>query len=267
MAGSVMFSAERKLLEKKLRQNGAEGTLPQSNAEVLVAIDKLRHEMMDIARVLAPQHMPAISDLRDAVQQHKADAGAGSEEQEQVEVSLEIKASEISALKTELRAMTICIEQTKREISGFKAGAKDQDHREIASLELDAIVNSTESATETILSSVEYIEEVARGIGAIASNPHIDSMIEDISSTILKIFEACNFQDITGQRIAKVVATLQYIESRVHAMVCRWGEDEISNAPPLSSEVVSINDERSLLNGPQLNNSGISQDDIDMMFL
>lgn len=267
MVGPVVFSAERKLIEKKLQQNGAGGASQHSSAEVLLAIDKLRHEMMDIARVLAPQHMPAISDLRETVQRQKVDAEESPEERQQVEISLEMKASEISALKTELRAMTICIEQTKREISGFKAGEKDQDHLEIASLELDAIVNSTESATDTILSSVEYIEEVARGIGAIASNAHIDSMVEDISATILKIFEACNFQDITGQRIAKVVSTLQYIENRVHAMVGIWGVDEISNAPPLSDKAVCLNDDRSLLNGPQLNNSGISQDDIDMMFL
>jgi chemotaxis protein CheZ len=266
MGATQMFSAERRLLEAKRGRNSGDDASSVSNAEVLMTLNKLRAEMMDMARVLAPQHMPAINELREAVQLGKAELAEATAMPESVDVSLEIKASEVKLLKTELRAMTICIEQTKREISGFQTGSEQHDHLEIASLELDAIVNSTERATDTILSSVELIEDISRQIRVISANPHVDSMVDEISATVLKVFEACNFQDITGQRISKVVSTLQYIEQRVRAMVSIWGAEEVFNAAPLL-EVVKVKDDRSLLNGPQLNNAGISQDDIDQMFL
>ena len=36
-----------------------------------------------------------------------------------------------------------------------------------------------------------------------------------VDEKMMVIFEACSFQDITGQRIAQVVETLQHIEQRV----------------------------------------------------
>ena len=40
---------------------------------------------------------------------------------------------------------------------------------------------------------------------------------------VIKIFEACNFQDLTGQRITKVVATLKFIETHIVRMMEIWG--------------------------------------------
>ena len=81
---------------------------------------------------------------------------------------------------------------------------------------------------------------------------------------IIKIFEACNFQDITGQRITKVVTTVKFIEERVNSMINIWGpesfaEIEVVEAPPTDPD-------HDLLSGPQLGNSGVSQDDIDKLF-
>ena len=50
-------------------------------------------------------------------------------------------------------------------------------------------------------------------MGADASDPAAYKALVDEKMMI--IFEACSFQDITGQRIAKVVETLQHIEQRV----------------------------------------------------
>ena len=40
---------------------------------------------------------------------------------------------------------------------------------------------------------------------------------------MIKIFEACNFQDLTGQRITKVVGTLKFIETHIVRMMEIWG--------------------------------------------
>ena len=38
-----------------------------------------------------------------------------------------------------------------------------------------------------------------------------------------RIYEACSFQDITGQRITKVVAALKAIEAKVAQIVATFG--------------------------------------------
>ena len=50
-------------------------------------------------------------------------------------------------------------------------------------------------------------------MGADASDPAAYKALVD--EKMMVIFEACSFQDITGQRIAKVVETLEHIEQRV----------------------------------------------------
>ena len=77
------------------------------------------------------------------------------------------------------------------------------------------------------------------------------------------MFEACNFQDITGQRISKVVKTLQFIEERVNKMIEIWGEEGFTDVKQDQEERDA---EAALLNGPQLANQGVSQADIDKLF-
>ena len=75
----------------------------------------------------------------------------------------------------------------------------------------------------------------------------------------MRIVEACSFQDVTGQRISKVVNTLAFIDDRLDTLL------EAFDGVPDS---VSDEDDGSdpLLNGPQLDGEGISQNDVDSMF-
>jgi len=82
-----------------------------------------------------------------------------------------------------------------------------------------------------------------------------------------QIMLACGFQDLTGQRINKVVSTLAFVEERVHNMISIWGEDAFSDLPVSDKDDTEEKPEDSeLLNGPQLQGEGISQDDIDKLF-
>ena len=72
----------------------------------------------------------------------------------------------------------------------------------------------------------------------------------------MRIYEAFSFQDITGQRIAKIVATLQAIEAKVGHIRGAFG----SSAP-----VPVLPDEASLLNGPQLPADAMAQAEIDLL--
>ena len=92
-------------------------------------------------------------------------------------------------------------------------------------------------------------------------------LAEDILEKVISIFEACNFQDLTGQRISKVMGTMKFIESHINVMMDIWGGvDAIkSGSPGVIDE--RVGDAR-LLNGPKLEGDvgHASQDDIDALF-
>ena len=124
-------------------------------------------------------------------------------------------------------------------------------------IELDAIVSATEKATNSIM---ECAEAVMAHDAA-----DVESYKAFVEERMLVIFEACSFQDITGQRIAKVVETLHFIESRV----ARFAE-----ALPMQGGEVKMNDEeraaqerkqRLILHGPQLEGEAMAQDEIDRL--
>jgi chemotaxis protein CheZ len=172
---------------------------------------------------------------------------------------------EVSALKTELRALAFCIEQTKAEIAALRSDDADVDHLNSVASELDAVVSSTEGATQQILGASERIEALAREMRPHISDSFAGRILEDLLECTTSIFEACNFQDITGQRITKVVRTLQYVDGRINSMIEIWGSDAFSGMRPQAPSNPT-HDESCLLNGPQLGDCGISQDDIDKLF-
>jgi len=127
-----------------------------------------------------------------------------------------------------------------------------------AGQELDAIVKSTEEATNTIMGSAEVI------MGADVSDPA--TYQTTVNDEVMKIFEACSFQDITGQRISRVVETLQFIESRIDRLVETMGVTDGDGALTDEEQAVEDRKKDQLLNGPQLDGEGQSQDDIDALF-
>ena len=132
--------------------------------------------------------------------------------------------------------------------------------------QLDAVVSHTEAVTETILAAAEQIDSDAANLAA-ALRGSENEMAADIQDQVVKIFESCNFQDITGQRITKVIDTLKFIEERVGHMMEIWGGIESFNdVTPMQMQGRTC--ESQLLNGPALEaeQDVASQDDIDALF-
>lgn len=173
--------------------------------------------------------------------------------------------AEISFLRTELRALSVCIERTKHEIAALRPSGTEDDRLMSVTFELDAIVSATEKATQSILEAAENIDTLMGEIKSNVQDAYAQQRCDDVSDIIISIYEACNFQDITGQRITKVVKILQYIEDRINAMTHIWGEDVIDELAPQAHHEHRDEEER-LLNGPQLEHMAISQDDIDKLF-
>lgn len=166
-------------------------------------------------------------------------------------------------LKRELVGLFSHIQRIRYEIAAIrKPGADDGDNFSKMSDELDAIVASTEDATNTIMESVERIEELVTAAKPHVGDPAAAAALDEVDDRIGAVFEACAFQDITGQRVTKVVKLLMFIEERVNSLVSIWGEDELASTTVAEAEKGEY---EKYLNGPQLKGGGVSQADIDRM--
>ena len=154
------------------------------------------------------------------------------------------------------------IDVTKHEIGALYAKGISDPQNSRATDELKAVVSGTETATDTILAAAEKIDGL---IASLCKNtdPAVSEKADAIADAVVEIFEACNFQDITGQRISKVVESLGFIEQRIGCMVDVWRAQELTM--PAKKEAKSDKD---LLNGPALDGDYgvVDQDDVDALF-
>ncbi len=175
--------------------------------------------------------------------------------------------SEAAKLKVELDAIYEAIAQTKREIATLHhtTGANGEEMSRVTN-ELDAVVIGTEGATESILAAAEFIDETANTLSA-RIKPEDAELTGDIQEKVIQIFEACNFQDLTGQRITKVVSTLRFVEDRIIQMMDIWGGIESFKDIEVEQKALKEGD-AALLNGPALESDVdvATQDDIDALF-
>ena len=153
----------------------------------------------------------------------------------------------------ELSDLKKVIDESRAEIGMARPGDIQNKDIPTAADELDAVIASTEEATGTIMDACEEIQNQADKI----EGEHADA----INNEVMKIYEACSFQDITGQRINKVMTTLQSIDERVGHLISVLG-DKLTQTGEAVDE--RVGDER-LLNGPQLPDQGVTQDEIDKL--
>ncbi len=175
--------------------------------------------------------------------------------------------AETNKMKAELKEIQAAIIETKQEIATLHVTGFNGDDRSQVAGELDAIVGGTETATESILSAAENIDEHATILIASLKQDSNQGLVDDIQQEVVKIFEACNFQDLTGQRISKVINTMQFVEDRIVKMIDIWGgQDSFDH---IEADVMeNTTGDAALLNGPSLaaDQDTAEQGDIDAMF-
>jgi len=166
-----------------------------------------------------------------------------------------------SFVHAEIGRLASYITEAKGEIFAIQTNDKAEAVIMDASLHLDEVIKHTEEATNTIMDACDQVQANAGGIGG--------EKEEKIMEATNRIYDACTFQDITGQRIRKVITLLKNIEDRINKLNGLFGaapvfsEDDGKKDP--STVVVPLND-KDLLNGPQLKGQGVSQNDIDSIF-
>jgi chemotaxis protein CheZ len=170
-------------------------------------------------------------------------------------------------LKVELDLIYDAISRTKREIAVLHGTSFNGEEMARVNGELGAVVGGTEEATQQILEAAESIDQAATALTKVNSPDQQKLLSEEIQERVVAIFEACNFQDLTGQRIKKVMNTMKFIENHITVMMDIWGGvDAIkAHAPP----IVDLREgDARLLNGPKLDDDvgHASQDDIDALF-
>ena len=172
----------------------------------------------------------------------------------------------IDRIHVEIADISGRIKATKVEIAALRHPLSDEDKFLEASEQLTAVVSATESATDTIMSAAEGLEEILQEVRSQMPDGYQSSRLNDMNDLIIRIFEACNFQDLTGQRITKVVRTLSFIEERINAMMDLWNRREFE-ALPLPPPVAA-KDGDLILHGPAdlPHEKPISQADIDALF-
>ncbi len=152
----------------------------------------------------------------------------------------------IDRVRFDLMEMAKAIARTKREIAAIKPDAERHGRIGEATEELDSIVQMTERATSEILAASEQIQEIAwtmreQGIEV--------SFCDQLDARATDIYTSCSFQDLTGQRIHKVIEAMRYLENRINAMIEIWGGDVEAAAEPSPAE--------------HMHDPGLDQADID----
>ncbi len=155
------------------------------------------------------------------------------------------KGRSLSSIYREIQELADHIAKAKNDIARAQPNEIKSERIPRAGKELGAIVQATEGATNAIMEAAEEI------MAAGSTDADKSALME---AACMRIFEACSFQDVTGQRISKVVSTLTFIDERLETLLEAYGG---------VADLAGTNEKAAdpLLNGPQLDGEGISQDD------
>ncbi len=170
------------------------------------------------------------------------------------------KDQEIIMLKSELLGLFDHIQKIRKEIASIR---NPNDHFSSMTDQLDAIIDSTEQATNDIMENVEQIEEAAEGLRESVKDEKVSETIDEIMDKTANIIVSCSFQDITGQRISKVVKSMKYIEEKITSLVTMWGESAILKEN--IQKEVETDEYKKFLHGPSLEGQGVTQSEVDSM--
>ena len=163
----------------------------------------------------------------------------------------------------DLKDLSRLIRTNKDEIALLSPDDVKHEYLPKAADELDAIVAATADATNAIMDATEIIEAAMSGVEGETRDQLLDATT--------RIYEACGFQDITGQRITKVFGSPKEIETRIDALLTSFGGDVTTGKPIKALKTKKKTDKKALtdedlLVGPQKVGEANTQEDIAKLF-
>ena len=174
-----------------------------------------------------------------------------------------LKVRDSKRLTENLEALFSYVQRVRTEIASLNQSGDGEDKFATMGQQLDGVIEATKEASDSIMEAVERNNEAVAKLKKAITDADSIEVLEDIESNNNAIFEACAFQDITGQRVTKIVKSVSYVEERVTALREIWGDDELDK---VELKVVDLTEDEKLLHGPQSKAVAISQDEIDKLF-
>lgn len=122
----------------------------------------------------------------------------------------------IAELSAEVHATADLMDFSETAITGQLGNIRDQIASIVAApaaatrnsgLELEAVIQATEAAANRIMEAAEAISDW------LADAKRDPGKLDEIEKNVSVIFEACTFQDVTGQRIRRAIQSLQQVET------------------------------------------------------
>ena len=168
----------------------------------------------------------------------------------------------IAELSAELSASVDIADMSEARVTQELARIHDQIGQLVAvpaaatrnsGLELEAVVQATEAAANTIMEAAEAIQDWVASGGRDAEG------MAAIAARVNSIFEACSFQDVTGQRIRRAIQHLQQVEQMLETILPAGATLE----PPPERQAVQVATARHTVAAPSAGDLG--QDDIDAL--
>lgn len=172
----------------------------------------------------------------------------------------------IAELSAEVHATTQLMDFSESNLTGQLAGLRDQISGVLAvpsaatrnsGLELEAVVHATEEAANRIMEAAEAIGDWMR------EGKRDPASMDVVNEKVAAIFEACSFQDVTGQRIRRAIQHLQQVETMLTDLVpadtgASAPEKVVVNAPFINQGVMTEEASRA--------NPDLAQDAVDSLF-
>jgi chemotaxis regulatin CheY-phosphate phosphatase CheZ len=143
-------------------------------------------------------------------------------------VTSERQTQSMDRLRFDLLEMAKAITRTKSEIASIRPNDGAQTDLVVASEALDGIVRTTERATSEILEAAEHVQEAA---WTLREEGVHEGLCDELDRRATEIYTACAFQDLTAQRVTRIVHTLRFLEGRLNAMIDIWGTPDGEEAP------------------------------------
>ena len=255
------MAVQRKRFRIERIQSGDMPILDSAEGDVTPHHHQIMSELRAIRAQMASHHQGPVTE------QDESPSAQELTEAQRLLGSYRAQIEQCEKLKVELDLIHDAINRTKQEIAVLHGKSFSGDEMAKVTGELGAVVGGTEEATQQILEAAEAIDQAASALGKAMSPDQQAQLSEDIQDRVVSIFEACNFQDLTGQCINKVMTTMKFIEHHINVMMEIWGGvDAIKQHAPAIVDS-RVGDAR-LLNGPKgVDEEGhVSQDDIDALF-
>ena len=159
-------------------------------------------------------------------------------------------------ISEELQSVQDEIHYLKNNLSNSSDASDTYDLLVSAINDLRDVFKIQESSTNEILDLSEKIMSIAN------SEQHNKKEIID---TAINICEKCNFQDLSGQRIQRVLTNLSKLEYVICTVLKAFMGIQVQRHS-IKERPVNTNDSSTLMNGPQALDNAPSQEDIDKLF-